>query len=156
MTMTGVSGWMFSLVPAHPGCPDQSPESRKMGIVVVAINWTIYNTVYPKLSKQGCCEAKQFELSYNLHSRPHFGRRVVAGGHCVLVLLDQLTQVGTLQRHIMTTHNTLHSHAVSFQHSSITSSFSCLAFIYVLLMESWEFCQCRIQQCRQAVLEKGY
>jgi len=28
-TMIGVSGWMFLLVPAHPGCPGQSPESHK-------------------------------------------------------------------------------------------------------------------------------
>jgi len=25
MTMIGVSGWMFLLVPAHPGCPGQNP-----------------------------------------------------------------------------------------------------------------------------------
>jgi len=25
-----LDGWMFLLVPAHPGCPGQSPESRKM------------------------------------------------------------------------------------------------------------------------------
>jgi len=30
MTMTGVSGWMFLLVPAHPGSPRQNPESHKM------------------------------------------------------------------------------------------------------------------------------
>jgi len=27
MTTRGVSGWMFLLVPAHPGCPGQNPES---------------------------------------------------------------------------------------------------------------------------------
>jgi len=30
MTAIGVSGWIFLLVPAHPGCPRQHPESRKM------------------------------------------------------------------------------------------------------------------------------
>jgi len=29
MTTIGVSGWMFVLVPAHPGCPGQNPESHK-------------------------------------------------------------------------------------------------------------------------------
>jgi len=38
MTMTGVSGQMFLLVPAHPGCPEQSPESRKMVVVVVCFS----------------------------------------------------------------------------------------------------------------------
>jgi len=30
MTVIGVSGWMFLLVPAHLGCPGQNPESCKM------------------------------------------------------------------------------------------------------------------------------
>jgi len=30
MTTIGVSRQMFLLVPAHPGCPGQNPESRKM------------------------------------------------------------------------------------------------------------------------------
>jgi len=34
MTTIGVSGWMFLLVLVHPGCPRQSPESRKMVVVV--------------------------------------------------------------------------------------------------------------------------
>jgi len=29
MTTIGVSGCMFLLVPAHPGCPEQSTESRQ-------------------------------------------------------------------------------------------------------------------------------
>jgi len=28
---------MFFLVPAHPGCPGQSPESHKMVVVVVVV-----------------------------------------------------------------------------------------------------------------------
>jgi len=28
------SGWMFLLVPAHPGCPGQVPQSRKMVVCV--------------------------------------------------------------------------------------------------------------------------
>jgi len=35
MTMIGVSGWVFLLVPAHPGCPRHIPESRKTVVVVV-------------------------------------------------------------------------------------------------------------------------
>ena len=35
MTMIGVSGWMFLLVPAHPPCPGQNPECHKMIVVVV-------------------------------------------------------------------------------------------------------------------------
>jgi len=30
MTTVGVSGWTFLMVPAHPGCPRQSPKSRKL------------------------------------------------------------------------------------------------------------------------------
>jgi len=33
-TTIGVSGWMFLLVPAHPGCPGQNPESRKTVVCV--------------------------------------------------------------------------------------------------------------------------
>jgi len=29
-----VSGWMFLLVPVHPGCPGQNPQSRKMVVCV--------------------------------------------------------------------------------------------------------------------------
>jgi len=29
MTMIGVSGLMFLLLPPHPACPGQNPESRK-------------------------------------------------------------------------------------------------------------------------------
>jgi len=34
MTTIDVSGWMFLLVPAHPGCPRQNSESRKMVVCV--------------------------------------------------------------------------------------------------------------------------
>jgi len=37
MTMIGVSGWGFLLVPGHLGCPRQNPESRKM--VVCVYTW---------------------------------------------------------------------------------------------------------------------
>jgi len=37
MTTVGVSGWMFLLVPAHLGCPEQNPQSRKMVVVVVMV-----------------------------------------------------------------------------------------------------------------------
>jgi len=36
MTMMGVSGWMFLLVPAHPGCPRQKPQSHKMAVCCVS------------------------------------------------------------------------------------------------------------------------
>jgi len=35
MTMIGVSGLMFLLVPAHPGCPRQNPENVKWLCVCV-------------------------------------------------------------------------------------------------------------------------
>jgi len=35
MTTIDVRGLMCLLVPAHPGCPGQSPESRKMVVVIV-------------------------------------------------------------------------------------------------------------------------
>ena len=34
MTTIGVSGWMFLLPSAHPGCPTQKPESHKMVVCV--------------------------------------------------------------------------------------------------------------------------
>jgi len=34
MTKVGVSGWTFLLVPAHPACPRQNPESHKMVVCV--------------------------------------------------------------------------------------------------------------------------
>jgi len=37
MTMIGVSGWMFLLVPAYRGCPRQNPESHEMVAVVVVV-----------------------------------------------------------------------------------------------------------------------
>jgi len=37
-------GWMFLLVPAHPGCPGQIPQSRKMVVlcVCVCVLWSAY------------------------------------------------------------------------------------------------------------------
>ena len=37
LIMIGVNGWMFLLVPAHPGCPGQNPESHKTVVVVVVV-----------------------------------------------------------------------------------------------------------------------
>jgi len=40
LTTTGVSRWMFLLVPAHTGCPGQNPESHKMVVwVCVCVQW---------------------------------------------------------------------------------------------------------------------
>ena len=36
MTMISVSGWMFLIVAAHPGCSDHSPESHKTVVCVRA------------------------------------------------------------------------------------------------------------------------
>jgi len=33
MTTIDVSGCMFILLPAHPGCPEQNPESRQMVVL---------------------------------------------------------------------------------------------------------------------------
>ena len=48
MTTIDVSGRMFLLVPAHPGCLGQSPESRKMVAVVTyftTVLWLLSNLV---------------------------------------------------------------------------------------------------------------
>jgi len=37
MITIGVSGQMFLLLPAHPGCPGQNPEIRKMVVVYVCV-----------------------------------------------------------------------------------------------------------------------
>jgi len=39
MSMTDVSGCMFLLVPAHPGCPGENPESHKIVVVVVLVKY---------------------------------------------------------------------------------------------------------------------
>jgi len=36
---------MFLLVPAHPGCPGQIPESRKMFVVVVVVAMLVVDDV---------------------------------------------------------------------------------------------------------------
>jgi len=47
MTMIGVSGWMFLLVPAHPGCLREISESRKTVVCVcVAEIQTLYGIVF--------------------------------------------------------------------------------------------------------------
>jgi len=38
MIRIGVSRRMILLIPAHPGCPRQSPESRKMVVVIAVIS----------------------------------------------------------------------------------------------------------------------
>ena len=45
MTTIGVSGQMFLLVPVHMGCPGQSPESRKMVVVVVCNSISPFSAV---------------------------------------------------------------------------------------------------------------
>jgi len=50
MTMIGVSGSMFLLVPAHPSCPGQSPDSctcKMVAVVVVVLKHKQYST--PKI-----------------------------------------------------------------------------------------------------------
>jgi len=37
MTTMSVSGWMFLLIPAHPGCPGQNPKSRKTVMCCVCV-----------------------------------------------------------------------------------------------------------------------
>jgi len=54
MTTIGVSGWMFLLVPAHPGCPSQNPQSHKM---VVCNCWVIH------LADDDHCRKKLIPLS---------------------------------------------------------------------------------------------
>jgi len=41
MTTIGVSGRMFLLVPAHPGCSGQNPESRKMVVCMCVYVWPL-------------------------------------------------------------------------------------------------------------------
>ena len=41
MTMIGVRGRMFLLVPVHSGCLRRSPESRKIVVIVVAVVVTL-------------------------------------------------------------------------------------------------------------------
>jgi len=65
MTTIGVSGWMFLLVLAHPGCPRQSPESCEMVVVSVVVVvvvacgrgsvlfWQHYDTLCTSLGPMG-------------------------------------------------------------------------------------------------------
>ena len=43
-----ISGWMFLLLPAHPGCPGQNPQSRK---TVECIIWTHTNVTLYAVSR---------------------------------------------------------------------------------------------------------
>jgi len=45
MTTIDVSGWMLLLVPAHPGCPGQNPESRKT-VVCVCVCVCVFLQIY--------------------------------------------------------------------------------------------------------------
>jgi len=45
-TTIGVSRWMFLLVPAHPGCPEQNPESRKQLCVCLYSYLSSYHMFY--------------------------------------------------------------------------------------------------------------
>jgi len=48
MTTMSVSGWMFLLVPAHPGCPGQIPQSRKTVLCVcvcVCVVWRVHHSI---------------------------------------------------------------------------------------------------------------
>jgi len=47
MTTMSVSGWMFLLVPAHPGCPGQIPQSRKtvVCVCVASCNYWLRGTL---------------------------------------------------------------------------------------------------------------
>ena len=42
MTMMGVSGWMFLLVPAHLGCRGQNPKNRKTDVCVLCVCFKIH------------------------------------------------------------------------------------------------------------------
>ena len=53
MTTIGVSGWMFLLVPAHPGCPGQNPESRKTVVCVCVDPVAGTSCVFPTKFAQG-------------------------------------------------------------------------------------------------------
>jgi len=90
MTTIDVSGWIFLLVPAQPGCPGQSPESRKTAVCVCvcmcacacvwktawAINtkigtrmtvvWEIKRLPKPSRS-HGCCRHYATAISVGLH-----------------------------------------------------------------------------------------
>ena len=47
MTTMSVSGWMFLLVPAHPGCPRQNPHSHKTVVCVCLCVWMF---LHPSIS----------------------------------------------------------------------------------------------------------
>jgi len=59
MTTMGVSGGMFLLVPAHPGCPRQNPENRK---TVVCVGGVCSNKCLQCLDSVGWKEGRAFGL----------------------------------------------------------------------------------------------
>jgi len=76
MTTICVSGWMFLLVPAHPDCPGQNPESCKMAAVVVILqNMYIKKWNYDKapvpLFASSISSMYQLTLSRRLASANH-------------------------------------------------------------------------------------
>jgi len=70
-----VSGWMFLLVPAHPGCPGQNPQSRKTVVCVCmspfTINWLM--TFYQHMNDLqisrlvGCCYKSSAPCHHHHH-----------------------------------------------------------------------------------------
>jgi len=60
MTTMNVSGWMFLLVPAHPGCLGQIPHSRKMVLCCVCV-------CVPSFNISGSITHSMDLAHYNLH-----------------------------------------------------------------------------------------
>jgi len=77
MTTIGVSGWMFLLVPAHPGCPGQNPESHKMVVCVCVYQYKVSMMIFMERKIIGSCEQKRHRecmclgKAPNLHSSLH-------------------------------------------------------------------------------------
>jgi len=61
------SGWMFLLVPAHPGCPRQILQSRKtvvcVCVMIKMLYWLCSKRFYSQFDVQRCQEAIYLQTS---------------------------------------------------------------------------------------------
>jgi len=90
MIRIGVSGWMFLLVPAHPGCPGQSTESRKtvvclcvcVCVCVCSQTWHSYTFQFSSISAWGFWSYRHWNLTIPINLAIGFYNRLYYRASC--------------------------------------------------------------------------
>ena len=70
LTMMGVSGWMFLLVPAYPGCPGSKAVKRSL-LLLLFILCIMYASTYGwiKMDITTCCEIGQKPFTVEIYRK---------------------------------------------------------------------------------------